>query len=95
MEQYSGIIGAVVGSLIGIFGGAYGTYCSYKSAKTNSERKFVILFSLIIIFVVGIDLLLLFILPSSYSWIVFAVFPFWLFPLIFWGNIKLKQLRIK
>lgn len=36
------LIGAGGGSLIGVAGGLYGTWCSIKSARPGAERQFMI-----------------------------------------------------
>lgn len=37
-----GLIGGIVGSLIGIAGGVFGSYCSIRAAKGPRERAFAI-----------------------------------------------------
>jgi hypothetical protein len=64
-----GLIGGVVGSVIGLAGGLFGTYASYRRAKSSRERHFVIWASIGIFAYVGSFLTVLFLLPQSRSMI--------------------------
>jgi hypothetical protein len=60
-----GPIGAIVGSAVGVAGGLFGTYCSYRRAKSARERRFVILASIAISVYVGSFLAVLFLFPKT------------------------------
>jgi hypothetical protein len=60
-----GLIGAIVGSAVGVAGGLFGTYRSYKAAKGRREQRFVIWASIGIFVYVGSFLAVLFIFPQT------------------------------
>ena len=65
----SGIIGAVIGTIMGVLGGAIGTYASVRNAQSDSERRYVIWWALA--FWIGIGLFLggMFIVSEPYRWL--------------------------
>lgn len=72
-----GWIGGIVGSLVGIAGGLFGTYCSIRNTNGPRERAFMIKASIICwAYVLGY-LLLLIVLPRPYGW--FLSIPYALF----------------
>ena len=66
-----GLIGAIVGSVIGIMGGIFGTYCSIKKTRGPKERAFAIKASITCWIGVILFLVLLFLLPHPYRWFLF------------------------
>jgi len=60
-----GLMGAIVGSAVGVAGGLFGTYCSYRRAKSSRERRFVILASIAISVYVSSFLAVLFLFPQT------------------------------
>jgi hypothetical protein len=64
-----GLIGGIVGSAIGLAGGLFGTYRSYKAAKGPRERHFVIWASIGILVSVFLFLAILFLLSQWKVWI--------------------------
>ena len=60
-----GLIGAIVGSAVGVAGGLYGAYRSYKAAKGSRERRFVIWASIACFVCVGLFLAVLFLFPQT------------------------------
>lgn len=60
-----GMAGAIAGTVVGVLGGAIGTYFSIHNAKSAKERRFVIRWALA--FILGISLFLggLFLTPAS------------------------------
>ena len=64
-----GLIGAIVGSAVGVAGGLFGTYCSYRRAKSAREQRFVIWASIGIFVYIGSFLAVLFIFAQSHPMI--------------------------
>lgn len=60
-----GLVGGIVGSVIGLAGGLFGTYSSYRRAKSLRERRFVIWASISIFGYVSSFLAVLFLFPQS------------------------------
>jgi len=72
-----GIIGGILGSIIGIAGGAFGTYCSIKGTNGPRERSFMIKYAVFTWIFVITFLVLFFVLPKPYNlfmWIPYAIF---------------------
>ena len=63
-----GLIGAI-GGLIGLVGGAIGTYFSIRSTKGPRERQFMVRASVAVWIGVTAFLVLLFVLPNPYRWL--------------------------
>ena len=61
-----GTIGIWIGPLVGFLGGVFGTFCSYKSAKSSRERRFVLkMAAAITLYIVGFLAVLL----GSKNWL--------------------------
>lgn len=65
--MHPGLIGAIAGSAIGIFGGIVGTYFSIKNTNGPKERSFVMKASALTWVTVVIFLCALLLLPSPYN----------------------------
>jgi len=65
--MHPGTIGAIAGSVIGIFGGIVGTYFSIKNTNGPKERSFVVKASAFTWVAVAIFLSALLLLPSPYN----------------------------
>jgi hypothetical protein len=65
--MHPGIIGAIAGSVIGIFGGIVGTYFSIRNTNGPKERSFVIKASAMTWVAVAVFLSALLLLPSPYN----------------------------
>ena len=65
----AGFIGAIIGGIVGIAGGAVGTYFSIKNTNGPKERAFLINASASFWFFGIIFITLLFVLPSPYQWL--------------------------
>ena len=63
------MIGGVAGGLLGLAGGAFGTYCSIKNTNGPKEQQFVIKAAIIAWVALLIFLALLFLLPNPYRWV--------------------------
>jgi hypothetical protein len=71
-----GLIGGLVGSGLGVIGGAIGTYFSIKNTLGPRERRFMIRVSVVGWIAVTMFVLLLLILPNPYRfflWIPYAI----------------------
>lgn len=71
-----GCIGGILGSILGIAGGAFGTYCSIKNTNGPLERKFMIKVSVWTWIALTIFLALLIGLPSPYRffmWVPYGI----------------------
>jgi Ca2+/Na+ antiporter len=60
--------GPILGSLIGILGGAFGTYCSIKNTKGPRERAFMVRASLVCWVGVAIFVLGMLFAPAPYKY---------------------------
>lgn len=72
----SGLIGAIIGSAIGVLGGALGTYFSIKNTKGPFERAWMIRCAITIWIAVILFLVLLRFVPGSYRiyfWIPYCI----------------------
>ena len=65
-----GIVGGIIGGLIGLAGGAAGTYASIKNTQGPRERQFMVRVSVVAWIVITLFLVLLFVLPSPYRWLI-------------------------
>ena len=64
-------IGGLIGTVIGLAGGAIGTWCSIRNTSGPRERAFMIRSSAIAWMVVGLFLVALFLVPQPYNWLLF------------------------
>ncbi|KAA3640758.1 MAG: hypothetical protein DWP95_08125 [Proteobacteria bacterium] len=72
----AGIIGGIVGTILGLAGGIIGTYFSIKNTKGPLERAFMIKASLIAWIAITAFLVLIFLLPNPYRfllWIPYGI----------------------
>jgi Ca2+/Na+ antiporter len=96
-DKTIGLIGGIAGTLIGITGGVLGVYFSLKSAKTDEERRFLVLHTAVSIpvffILLGIVLWLRFTLPRTVSWIPLLAMWVPLLPYLIWFNSRWASLR--
>jgi hypothetical protein len=71
-----GYLGGIIGAVIGLAGGAFGTYCSVKNTNSPSERKFMIKASIWMWIALGIFLGLMFLIPSPYRFLLWIPYGF-------------------
>ena len=64
-----GVIGGIVGSALGLAGGLFGAYCSYKRAKGPRGRRFVVFGSLLLFSFIALFLALILLFPEYRPWI--------------------------
>jgi hypothetical protein len=98
-DWLGGMVGGVLGTLLGLGGGAFGTYCSIRNTRTPAERRFMIRYSVVI----WLAVILLVLLPVAFSqfglipawlqWALFALFFVLLVPSIVWANRHQAHLR--
>jgi Ca2+/Na+ antiporter len=91
--------GSILGPIIGVLGGAFGTYCSIKNTETPAERRLMVkgavLVWLSLCFLAGLPLLLwrLGVIPGWSCWVSFSLFFVLLVPMILYINRRQSQLR--
>jgi uncharacterized membrane protein YfcA len=87
------VIGGIVGGVLGVAGGIFGTYCSIKNTNSSRERAFMIRACVIGWIAILVFLGLMFALPNPYRyflWIPYAI----LLPLaIVTGNRSQQRIR--
>ena len=95
----AGAVGGILGTLVGLGGGAFGTYCSIKNTKTPAERRFMIRYSVAIwlavvsLVLVPVALSQFGLIPVWLQWALFALFFALLVPSILWLNRHQAHLR--
>ena len=71
-----GAVGAIIGSVMGLLGGAVGTYCSIKNTAGPKEKAFMVKCALVGWVAISLFLVLLFSLPRPQNfllWIPYSV----------------------
>ena len=95
----AGAIGSYLGPIIGVLGGAFGTYCSVKNTEAPAERQFMVQFAVAVwvgvLLLAGLPLVLwrLGAIPGWSYWLSFGLFFVLLAPGIFYANKRQAQLR--
>ncbi len=64
---FGGWAGGIIGSVIGLSGGAFGVYCSIRNTRGPKERAFMIRASVACCLFVGLYLAALWLLPPAYK----------------------------
>ena len=88
-----GLIGAIAGSVVGIWGGVIGTWVSIRNTKSSRERRFVIKAAIACWVAVLLMLVLILTIPNPYK--AFAGLPVWIllpFAIKHWNR---KQMQIR
>jgi len=65
-----GMVGGIIGGILGLAGGAIGTYASIKNTVGPRERQFMVRTAIVTWVVVTLFVVLLFVLPSPYRWLI-------------------------
>ncbi len=87
---FAGWGGAIIGTLLGFAGGAFGTWCTLRSAQGPRERAFLVRASIVIwIAVLGFLAAVLF-LPAPYKHLIWAPYILGLM-----GGVRLLNRRIE
>ncbi len=97
----SGLSGAVLGPVVGLLGGIFGSWMSIKHTKSPRERRFMVkmggaVWAALLLFI-GLPLVLMLtgVIPRWAYWVLFAVFFALLLPLIIWSNARQRQIQIE
>jgi hypothetical protein len=64
------MVGGIVGGILGLAGGAVGTYASIKNTAGQRERQFMVRTAVVTWVMVTLFVVLLFVLPSPYRWLI-------------------------
>ena len=73
-SQTLALVGAIGGSLIGLFGGVAGTWVSIRATKGPKERAFVIRASLVCWAAILVFLAALFLIPTPWNFLLWLVY---------------------
>ena len=66
----AGTVGGIIGGVLGLAGGAVGTYASIKNTGGPRERQFMVRAAVAAWIGITLFLALLFVLPSPYRWLI-------------------------
>jgi len=93
--------GAVLGPIIGLLGGLFGSWMSIKNTRSRRERRFMIKMAItvwsLLLLLIFLPLLLALtgVIPKWSYWCLFTVFFALLLPLMIWGNARQRQIQIE
>lgn len=87
------MVGGIVGSFLGIAGGAVGTYFSIKNTAGPRERAFMIRAAAVAWVAIAVFLLGLLLLPTPWKWLLWLPYGIVLPLSIRWGNRRQQQIR--
>ena len=96
---FSGLSGAVLGPLVGLLGGIFGTWMSIKHTKSPRERRFMVKMGIVawslLLLLIGLPLVLALtgVIPKWSYWCSFATLFALLPPLIIWGNRRQRKIQ--
>ena len=97
----SGLSGAVLGPIVGLLGGIFGTWMSIKNTSSARERRFVVTMSIIVwlalLLLIAVPLVLAVtgVIPKWACWPFFGLFFVLLAPSIVWVNARQRQIQIE
>ena len=66
----AGMVGGIIGGTLGLAGGAIGTYASIKNTGGPRERQFMVRTAIVTWVMVTLFVILLFVLPSPFRWLI-------------------------
>ena len=92
-DQLGGWIGGVLGGVLGLAGGVIGTYCSIRNAHGARERRFMVRAAIITWIAAVTFLVLLFVLPSPWRFLLWIPYGILLPVGIILGNRRQQQIR--
>jgi len=64
-----GLVGGITGGILGLAGGAIGIYASIKNTAGPRERQFMVRTAVIAWALITLFVILLFVLPNPYRWL--------------------------
>ena len=88
-----GLVGGIVGGVLGLAGGAVGTYFSIRNTNGPRERAFMIRMALVTWTAVTAFIVVLMILPSPYRWLLWLPYAVVLLLGIRWCNQRWRRIR--
>jgi RNA polymerase sigma factor (sigma-70 family) len=97
----AGLSGAILGPVLGLLGGVFGTWCSIRSTNSPRERRFMIRMAILtwlLLLVLGgvpLTLALAGLIPRWVLWSCVVTFFVLLLPLIFWSNAHQRRIQIE
>ena len=91
----AGMIGGIIGGTLGLAGGAIGTYASIKNTAGPRERQFMVRAAIAAWVGVTLFLVLLFVLPSPYRWLIWIPYGLALPLAILSLNRKQQAIRLE
>lgn len=65
-----GTVGGIIGGTMGFAGGAIGTYVSIKNAAGPKQRRFMVRVAVVGWILITLFLILLWVLPNPYRWLI-------------------------
>lgn len=86
-------VGGIIGGMIGLAGGAVGTYVSIKNTGGPRERQFMVRVAIAAWIGITLFLVLLFVLPSPYRWFIWIPYGVTLPLAIVFLNRKQQAIR--
>jgi len=89
----AGTVGGIIGGVIGLAGGAIGTYASIKNTGGPRERQFMVRAAVATWVGVTLFLVLLFVLPNPYRWLIWIPYGVALLLAIVCLNRKQQTIR--
>lgn len=88
-----GIIGGLIGSLVGIAGGLFGTYMSVKNTNSPAERAFMVRVAIVAWVVISVFIALFLLLPDPWRHLLWLPYGLLLPVSILWVNRRQAQFR--
>ena len=89
----AGTVGGIIGVSLGLAGGAIGTYASLKNTQGPRERQFMVRVAIAAWVGITIFLVLLFLLPNPYRWLIWIPYGVALPLAILFLNRKQQAIR--
>jgi hypothetical protein len=88
-----GVIGGLVGSVIGVLGGAVGTWFSIRNTASPRERAFMVRVAVAAWIIITAFLAALMLVPQPYTWLLWIPYGIGLPVGILWTNRRQAQIR--
>jgi hypothetical protein len=88
-----GMVGGVVGGVLGLAGGAIGTYFSIRNTAGPRERRFMVRAAIVAWLAITAFVVALYLLPSPYRWLLWVPYGIGLGLGIPWCNRRQARIR--